>query len=429
MKLRCYPAAMLRIKPLRALRPPADPPDCAAEVACVPYDVVNTAEARGLAAGKPRSFMHVIRPEIDLPVSTDPHDDAVYRAAAANFKRFQREGTLQREASEAVYLYRQEATLLGKKVSQTGVVACCHIDDYERGLIKKHEKTRKDKEDDRTRHVLELNANAEPVFFLFKDRAEIAALIARDSGGGAKPLYDFTAPDGVRHTVWRCAAADAYVRAFGALPAAYVADGHHRTAAAARAGAERRAANPRHTGNEGYNWFMAVLFPASELTILPYHRLVKDLNGLAPAQVLERLAGVGRVEPARSPEPGASGSFCVYLGRAHGWHRVTLPAASIPTDDPIASLDYEMLAERVLGPIFGIGDIRTDKRIDFVGGIRGPAELERRVDSGETAAAFCMHPVRIEQLIAIADAGAIMPPKSTWFEPKLRSGLLVNVLE
>lgn len=420
---------MLRIKPFRALRPPVDPPGLASDVACVPYDVVNTAEARALAQGKPRSFMHVIRPEIDLPDSTDPHDESVYRAAAANFRRFQRDGTLHREAEGAIYLYRQQATLLGKKVSQTGVVACCHVDDYERGLIKKHEKTRKDKEDDRTRHVLELSANAEPVFFLFKDQAEIAALIARDSGGGATPLYDFTAPDGVRHTVWKCAAADPYARAFGALPAAYVADGHHRTAAAARAGAERRARNPHHTGNEGYNWFMAVLFPASELTILPYHRLVKDLNGQTPARVLERLGAVGRLERAPSPEPGASGSFCVYLGREHGWSRVTLPPGSIPASDPIASLDYEMLAERVLGPIFGIGDIRTDKRIDFVGGIRGPAELERRVDSGDTAAAFCMHPVRIEQLIAIADAGAIMPPKSTWFEPKLRSGLLVNVLD
>ncbi len=420
---------MLRIKPFRALRPPAA---LAAEVACVPYDVINTAEARALAEGKPRSFLHVIRPELALPDSTNPYDASVYAAAKANFERFQRDGTLARAPRESVYLYRQEATLagLGRKVSQTGVVACCHIDDYARDIIKKHEKTRKDKEDDRTRHVIELNANAEPVFFLFQDGDEIAGLIEKDlRGSSAAPLYDFTAPDGVRHTVWECPDSSAYVRAFAALPAAYVADGHHRTAAAARAGAERRAANPSHTGSEGYNWFMAVLFPASQLSILPYHRVVKDLAGQTPTRVLERLGEVGAVTKTSDPNPGERGSFCVYLGKAIGWHRVTLPPDSIPKSDPIASLDYEMLAARVLTPILGVGDLRTDKRIDFVGGIRGPAELERRVDSGDMAAAFCMHPVQIEQLVAIADAGAIMPPKSTWFEPKLRSGLLVNTLE
>lgn len=395
----------------------------------MPYDVVNTAEARGLAAGKPRSFMHVIRPEIGLPDSTNPYSDTVYAAAKANFARFQKEGTLVRAPREGVYLYRQRMTLLGRTVGQTGVVACCHVDDYANDTIKKHEKTRPDKEDDRTRHVIELNANAEPVFFLFNDRPEIGAMIARDSGADGAALYDFTASDGVRHTVWECADAGAYVGAFANVPVAYVADGHHRTAAAARAGAVRRAANPKHTGDEGYNWFMAVLFPASELTILPYHRVVKDLNGQSGARVLERLREVGAVTKSSDPSPGSRGSFCVYLGAALGWHRVTLPAASIPMNDPIASLDYELLADRVLGPILGVGDPRTDKRIDFVGGIRGPAELERRVDSGDAGAAFCMHPVRIDQLTAIADAGAIMPPKSTWFEPKLRSGLLVHTLE
>jgi uncharacterized protein (DUF1015 family) len=417
---------MLRIKPFRALRPPAA---VAPEVACVPYDVINTAEARALAEGKPRSFLHVIRPELGLPDSTNPYSDVVYGVAKANFEKFQREGTLARAPRENVYLYRQEMTLLGKRVSQTGVVACCHIDDYANDIIKKHEKTRPDKEDDRTRHVVELNANAEPVFFLFNDRPELASLIARDSGATNAPLYDFAAPDGVRHTVWECPDAAAYESGFAKVPVAYVADGHHRTAAAARAGAERRAANPNHTGSEGYNWFMAVLFPASQLTILPYHRMVKDLNGQTTAKVLERLAGVGEVTKTTEPNPGVRGSFCVYLGKAMGWHRVTLPPASIPMQDPIASLDYEMLASRVLAPIFGVGDLRTDKRIDFVGGIRGPKELERRVDNGDMAAAFCMHPVQIDQLTAIADAGAIMPPKSTWFEPKLRSGLLVNTLE
>ncbi|MFM9956577.1 MAG: DUF1015 domain-containing protein [Phycisphaerales bacterium] len=416
---------MLRIKPFTALRPPVEH---AAEVACVPYDVINTAEARVLAEGKPRSFLHVIRPELGLPDGTDPYSEQVYRAACDNFARFQREGTLKAAPRPGVYLYRQQTTLLGRKVSQTGVVACCHIDDYERGIIKKHEKTRKDKEDDRTRHVLELNANAEPVFFLFKDEPSLAAFIARDAAPSVAPLYDFTAPDGVRHTIWECPEAAAYVSAFKNVPVAYVADGHHRTAAAARAGAEKRAANPGHTGDEGYNWFMAVLFPASQLTILPYHRMVKSLGDLSPSAFVERLGAVGKVESASAAEPGARGSLGVYLGKAHGWKRVTIPADSIPTNDPIASLDYEMLADRILGPILGITDLRTDKRIDFVGGIRGPGELEKRVDSGEMAAGFCMHPVQIEQLIAIADAGAIMPPKSTWFEPKLRSGLLVNPL-
>lgn len=419
---------MLRIQPFPALRPPATPPELVAEVACVPYDVINDDEARELARGKARSFLHVIRPEIDLPPETDHYADIVYRTAAANFQAFQREGVLVRDAVPGIYLYRQETTLLGKKVSQTGVVACCHVDDYASGLIKKHENTRKDKEDDRTRHVIELNANAEPVFFLHKDDAEIAALVARDSGLGTSAVYDFTAPDGVRHTVWAAHDAPAYVRAFGRLPAAYVADGHHRTASAARAGAERRAKNPGHTGREAYNWFMAVLFPASRLTILPYHRTVKDLGGLTVPLVLQKLGSVGTVEATANPEPPAPGSFCVYLGKASGWHKVTLPAASIDRADPIGSLDYVLLTNRVLGPIFGITDLRTDTRIDFVGGIRGPGELVKRVDAGRDAAAFCMHPVTIDQLIAVADAGQIMPPKSTWFEPKLRSGLLVNTL-
>lgn len=422
---------MPRIKPFRALRPPTT---LAADIACVPYDVVNTAEARTLARGNPRSFLHVIRPEIDLPDSTDPHDDAVYRAAADNFRRFRAQGALLQDSRESLYLYRQQATLLGRPVSQTGVVALCHADDYASGLIKKHELTRKDKEDDRTRHVLELNADAEPVFFLFHDHPDLATLIR--NGESADPLYDFTAPDNVRHTVWTCPDPDPYLRAFARLPAFYVADGHHRTAAAARAAEHHRRLNPAHTGSEPYNWFMAVLFPASTLTILPYHRLVKDLNHHTPAQVLDRLRALGTLEPTDNPEPGAPASFTVYLGKnpdtaasPTGWFRLTLPPCSIPDGDPIASLDCELLSRRVLAPIFNITDIRTDTRIDFVGGIRGPAELQRRVDSGDMAAAFCMHPVSITQLTAIADAGAIMPPKSTWFEPKLRSGLLVHTLD
>lgn len=414
---------MLRTKPISVLRPPAD---IAAQVACVPYDVVNTEEARALAGGNPRSFMHVIRPDIDLPDDVDHYADIVYETARKAFDRFQENGTLQRDAEPTVYLYRQEMELLGRTLAQTGVVCACHTDDYEKGLIKKHEKTRKDKEDDRTRHVLTLNANAEPVFFLHKDDAAIDALIKADSAGPA--LYDFTAPDGVRHTVWRISPARAslYTRAFGALPCAYVADGHHRTASAARAGAERRKANPKHTGDEDYNWFLAVLFPAHALTILPYHRLIADLNGLSPDQLLAKIGEVAKVAPDAKPEPAAPGHISMYL--AGKWHGIAFDPMSIDKADPVRSLDSVILTERILQPILGIGDIRTDKRIDFVGGIRGPNELKKRVDSGDAAVAFSMYPVTIDQLIAISDAGEIMPPKSTWFEPKLRSGLFVHTL-
>jgi uncharacterized protein (DUF1015 family) len=413
---------MLRAKPFAALRPN---PEHAAEVACVPYDVVNTSEARALAEGKPRSFLHVIRPEIDLPDTVDHYADEVYAAAARAFRRFQKEGTLVREDRECVYLYRQEMTLLGRTLRQTGIVCCCHIDDYNTNVIRKHEKTRKDKEDDRTRHVLTLNANAEPVFFLFQDDAALATLVASDV---AKPaLFDFVAPDGVRHTIWRCEHPQPYIAGFANIPVAYVADGHHRTASAARAGAERRAANPNHTGNEEYNWFLATLFPASELTILPYHRLVTDLNGMTSGDFLQRLSKVARVTPDAAPEPAARGHVSMYLGGK--WHGVAFDPATINLNDPINSLDYVVLADRVLHPILGIGDIRTDQRIDFVGGIRGPGELKKRVDRGDGAVAFSMYPTSIDQLIAISDAGAIMPPKSTWFEPKLRSGLLVHTLE
>ncbi len=413
---------MIRIRPFAALRPR---PEDAAGVACVPYDVVNTHEARALAAGNPLSFMHAIRPEIDLPDSTDPYDPIVYARGKSEFERFARDIFI-REREPSVYLYRQEMDLPGRRASQTGIVACCHVDDYANNLIKKHEKTRQDKEDDRTRMVLAQSANAEPVFFLFKDRPDLNALI--DEGIRTTPLYDFVAPDGVRHTVWRAGDPGPHCRAFEGVPCIYVADGHHRTAAASRAGMDRRAANPRHAGDEEYNWFMAVLFPASRLTILPYHRIVKDLHGLSPADFLARLAAVGMLTKNAPPSPTRPHCVSIYM-QGQGWHGLEFAPASIPANDPIKSLDYEILADRVLTSILGIGDIRKDKRIDFVGGIRGPGELERRVNSGEAAVAFSMFPTTIDQLIAIADAGAIMPPKSTWFEPKLRSGLLVHTLE
>jgi uncharacterized protein (DUF1015 family) len=407
----------MRLHPFRALRPP---PAIAGEVAAVPYDVVNREEAAALAAGNPRSFLHVGRPDIDLPADTDAYDARVYAQGRAALDAFLADGTLVRDGDPALYLYR----LVMDGRQQVGIVGCVHVDDYEHDLIRKHEKTRRDKEDDRTRHVLTLNAHAEPVFLAYRPVAAVDALVAEATT--ATPLYDFTAPDGIRHSLWKVAPADALVRAFAAVPLSYVADGHHRSASAWRAGKERGAENPRHTGDEEYNWFLAVLFPSDQLHILPYNRLVKDLHGLTPEQFRAKLAGLGRVERTTDPVPPVAGSLCVYL--PGGWWRVTIDPAAIDRRDPIGSLDVSLLQERVLTPLLGVGDPRTDKRIDFVGGIRGTGELERRVDSGEMAVGFSLHPTTMDQLLAVSDAGAIMPPKSTWFEPKLRSGLLVHAM-
>ena len=416
---------MLRVNPFDALRPP---PDKAKAVASVPYDVVDRDEAAKLAENNPDSFLHVVRPDIDLPSTTDPYADAVYETAKENLDKLVSTGTLTRDGKPCLYLYRQVMTLdtpAGpKQLAQTGVVGCCHIDDYNNNLIKKHEKTRQAKEDDRTRHVLTLNANTGPVFLLHEDEPTLDKLITAAST--ADPIYDFTADDGVQHTVWRIEEYNPFVAAYAKLNAAYVADGHHRSASAARAGAERRAANPNHTGDEEYNWFLAVLFPASQLNILPYNRHVKDLNGLSPDQLINKLSAIARVEKDPDPEPRQTGCFGMYLDNT--WYAVTLPEGSIDHNHPINSLDYVLLDDRILNPILGIGDIRTDERIDFVGGIRGTAELKNRVDQ-QGGVAFAMHPVTIEQLTRIADAGEIMPPKSTWFEPKLRSGLLVHTLD
>ncbi|HEU5303755.1 MAG TPA: DUF1015 family protein, partial [Gemmatimonadales bacterium] len=404
--------------PFEAVRPK---PELAAKVAAVPYDVVNRAEAAELARGNPHSFLHVGRSDIDLPPDTDPHDPWVYAKARESLDRFIANGVLIRERRPSLYLYRQ--IMSGR--SQTGLVGCVHIDDYERDVIRKHEKTRPDKEDDRTRHVLTLGAHAEPVFLTYRGRADIDLL--SEPVLGTEPLYDFTAADGVRHTVWHISGCEPWVEAFRDVPYAYVADGHHRSASAWRAGKELKAANPRHTGDEEYNWFLAVLFPADQLTILPYNRVVRDLNGKTAEQVLHQLRDVGRMFPVEHSRPPRPGTFCVYL--ADAWYRIEFDEAGINRRDPIGSLDVSLLQERVLGPVFGIGDPRTDKRVDFVGGIRGTAELERRVKSGEMAVAFSLYPTTLEQLMAVADAGAVMPPKSTWFEPKLRSGLFVHTLE
>jgi uncharacterized protein (DUF1015 family) len=411
---------MLRVNPFAALRPS---PALASEVASVPYDVVNTDEARRLAEGHPLSFLHVVRSEIDLPPDTDPHAGVVYERALQNFRTLEREA-LVREPEPAIYLYRQAATLLGRQVCQTGVVVCLHVDDYASGIIKRHEKTRRDKEDDRTRHVLTLKTNTGPVFMMYRDRPRVAELVEAETA--AAPLYDFVAVDGVRHQVWKSAQPQRYLEELRQVDAAYVADGHHRAASAARAAAELRASNPSHHGDEEYNWFLAALFPASELTILPYHRVVRDLNGLDAEALLARLQKVAVVAATSEPLPSRPHAFGMYLGKQ--WYSVVLPESLVDVSDPVASLDYSLLHEHVLSPILGIGDIRTDQRIDFVGGIRGTAELERRVDSGRDAVAFAMRATTTEHVLRVADAGQIMPPKSTWFEPKLRSGLLIHTL-
>ena len=405
----------MRLHPFDAVRPTSE---LAPQVAAVPYDVVNRDEACELAQGNPSSFLHVGRADIDLPADVDPHDPRIYRKARETLDSFVAQGVLVREGAPALYLYRQ--IMSGR--SQIGVVGCVHIDDYEQDVIRKHEKTRQDKEDDRTRHVLTLEAHAEPVFLTYRGRPRIDVL--SEAVLPTDPVYDFTAPDGVRHTVWRISDPGSWVEAFREVPHAYVADGHHRSASAWRAGKERRAANPNHRGDEEYNWFLAVLFPADQLTIMPYNRLVRDLGGKSPADVLQALRLVARVSPADHPRPPRPGTFCVYL--ADAWYRVELDEERIDRQDPIGSLDVSLLQDQVLGPILGVGDPRTEKRLDFVGGIRGTAELERRVNSGEMAIAFSLYPTTVDQLMAVSDAGATMPPKSTWFEPKLRSGLFVH---
>ncbi len=409
---------MPRVKAFRAVRPV---PENAVNVASVPYDVVNRAEAAALAEGNADSFLHVIRPDIDLPADTDPYSDEIYATAKQNFDRFVANGVLQQDQEDSVFLYRQ----VMNGVAQLGVVCCCHVDDYENNLILKHEKTRPAKEDDRTRHIMTLGAHPGPLFLAYKDHDGLNTTAAEAIQD--EPLVDFTAPDGVRHTIWQVTDSKAYVQALGSVPEFYIADGHHRAASAWRAGKARREANPEHAGEEEYNWFLAVLFPASQLKILAYNRIIKDLNGLSIEELKARLTEVGTLEPTDDPVPREPGSFCIYAGGR--WHKLTVPADSIDANDPINSLDVAILEHRVITPIFGITDVRTDARIDFVGGIRGTEELEKRVDSGDWAFAVSMYPTSIEQLMAVSDAGEVMPPKSTWFEPKLRSGLFVHMLD
>jgi len=405
-RLRPFPSG----RPTRAL---------AARVASVPYDVVDTREARALAAGNRHSFLHVCRPEIDLPEDTDIHAAAVYAKGRENLDRFYADGTLVGDPVPRLLVYRQ--TWKGRR--QDGLVAACSVDDYDTDVIRKHEKTRRDKEDDRVAHLLAQSAHAEPVFLTYRATDAISARARRVTA--APPEFDFEAPDGVRHTLWIVPETDVafFAAAFAAVPLLYVADGHHRSASASRARAALKEKLGSLPDEHPVNWFPATIFPDCELAILPYNRVVKDLGGLGKEDFLRKVRERFDLRPAEAPEPRRRGEFSLYF--EENWQTLTLKEP-VSSKDPVATLDVSILQDRLLGPVLGIGDPRTDPRIDFVGGIRGMGELEERVRSGRGAVAFAMYPTQISDVMAIADAGATMPPKSTWFEPKLRSGLFVH---
>lgn len=409
---------MVKIKPFCGIRPPKA---YAAEVASRPYDVLNSAEAK--AEATERSLLHIIKPEIDFDPIADEHSQEVYDKAVENFQKWQNEGWLCQDEEEYYYVYAQ--TMEGR--TQYGLAMCCHYEDYLSGAIKKHELTRPDKEEDRMIHVRNQQANIEPVFFAYPDDEEVNAIVAEVVKSA--PEYDFTAADGFGHQLWVIRDRkinNRLTELFAAIPALYVADGHHRTAAAARVGAECQAKNPNHTGEEEYCYFLAVTFPASQLKIIDYNRVVKDLNGLTSAELLAKLEESFVVEKKGSEEyrPNALHNFAMYLEGA--WYSLTAKEGTYNDADPIGVLDVTVLSELVLDKILDIKDLRTSKRIDFVGGIRGLGELKRRVDSGEMKVAFALYPVSMQQLINIADTGNIMPPKTTWFEPKLRSGVVIH---
>lgn len=413
----------MKIKPFKGIRPPKDVVE---QVQSRPYDVLNSEEARAEAQGNEKSLYHIIKPEIDFPVGTDEHDPKVYEKAAENFKMFQDKRWLVQDDKEQYYIYAQ--TMDGK--TQYGLVVCAYVEDYMTGKIKKHELTRRDKEEDRMKHVRVNNANIEPVFFAYPENGEIDALVAKYTAG--QPEYDFTAAlDGFRHTFW-VINDEADIRRiselFAAMPAMYIADGHHRSAAAALVGAEKAQQNPNHRGDEEYNYFMAVCFPANQLTIIDYNRVVKDLNGLSDEAFLDRLSKHFTVEK-KGPEifkPTRLHEFSLYL--SGNWYSLTAKPGTYDDNDPIGVLDVTISSNLILDEILGIKDLRSDKRIDFVGGIRGLGELKKRVDSGEMKVALALYPVSMKQLTDIADTGNIMPPKTTWFEPKLRSGLVIHKL-
>ena len=409
---------MVRIKPFQGVRPPKQ---YAAEVASRPYVVLNSAEAK--AEATERSLLHIIKPEIDFDPIADEHSEAVYQKAVENFQLWQQRGWLERDNKECYYVYAQ--TMEGR--TQYGLVMCCHFEDYLSGAIKKHELTRPDKEEDRMIHVRNQRANIEPVFFAYPDNAEIDAIVNKTIQAPAE--YDFIAADGFGHQLWVIddeQTCSRITEIFKSIPALYVADGHHRTAAAARVGAECKAKNPNHTGEEEYCYFLAVTFPESHLKIIDYNRVVKDLNGLSSEQFLAALENDFTVEKVGEQiyAPNALHNFSLYLDGT--WYSLTAREGTYDDNDPIGVLDVTVLSNLVLDKILDIKDLRTSKRIDFVGGIRGLGELKRRVDSGEMKAAFALYPVSMRQLIDIADTGNIMPPKTTWFEPKLRSGIVIH---
>ncbi len=407
---------MAKIMPFHGLVPT---PEKAKEVAAVPYDVVNSEEAAALATGNPLSFLHVSRPEIDMEPGIDLHDDSVYDKAAENFKKLCEIAPLELDAEKHLYIYR---LIMGEHV-QTGILGAASADDYCNNIIKKHEKTRQDKEDDRTRHVMTLRSHTGPTFLTYKDSNEIDALVAELTA--AAPTFDLTAADGIQHTLWRVDAENSKKLSamFEAIPYLYIADGHHRSAAAARTQAECAPKNPNHTGEEDYNYFLSVTFPASQLKILPYNRAVKNLNGLTAEQLKEKISEKYTITPTDNASPQKSGEFCMYLDGK--WYLVQ-PKFDISKLGVIECLDVSTLQDNILAPMLGIGDPRISTGIDFIGGIRGTKELERVVDNGSHAIAFSMFETTIKQLMDIADADAIMPPKSTWFEPKLRDGLVCH---
>ena len=411
----------MKIKPFRGIRPPRE---LAEQVASRPYDVLNSAEAKAEAGEK--SLLHIIKPEIDFDPIAGEHEQRTYDKAVENFKKWQDNGWLVADDKEMYYIYAQ--TMDGR--TQYGLVAAANVDDYMTGKIKKHELTRKEKEDDRMIHVRIQNANLEPVFFAYPDVPEMNKIVA-DFVANNAPEYDFVAPDGFGHTFWaiRDDAINARItEIFKNIPAMYVADGHHRTAAAARVGAEKREQNPNHTGNEEYNYFLAVIFPSSQLHVIDYNRVVRDLNGLTNEQFLEKLSESFDVTEMGTDiyKPNKLHNFGMYLGGK--WYSLTAKPGTYNDSDPIGVLDVTVLSNLVFDKILNLGDLRTSDRIDFVGGIRGLGELQKRVDSGEMAAAFALFPVTMQQIIDIADTGNIMPPKTTWFEPKLRSGLVIHKL-
>jgi uncharacterized protein (DUF1015 family) len=412
---------MAIIKPFRALRPPKD---LAEKVSALPYDVMNVEEARAMAAGNPNSFLHISRPEIDLPAEVDPHGESVYLQGKRNLEEFIRRGVLTQDRHDCFYVYRQK---MGG-ISQTGLVVCASVDDYQTGVIKKHEHTRADKEEDRVRHIDHLDANDEPVFYLSRSCAEVEGIIEGVTNG--LPEYDFVSDDGVGHTAWIIAdqtLIDRLIGLFAAIPRLYVADGHHRSAAAERVRELRRLKNPGHGGFEEYNSFLTVIFPENQLNIMPYNRAVKDLNGRTVAEFISRVEESFEVLPSPLPViPADRHSFGMYLDGS--WFRLNARPAIVNEKDTVGRLDVSILQNALLAPLLGICNPRTDQRIHFVGGIRGNDELVKLVDSGEYAVAFALHPTSIRELIELADQDQIMPPKSTWFEPKLRSGLFVHLL-